>query len=236
MPDDSDIPVNPAPQVLNRSDDRPGCLTRAFGMAGLLSLALLAVMVVMIITPADLTDLRMRADAQPNVRNVSESLKQAVERQYEITLDEAVINRWLESVSSRLTNAGGGRLWVRLPGENRAELIWEHRLPGKNLTFSMFLTFSERRENDRIIKILDLQGGKYHPDLPAPLVGGRFGQLRVPQGFLLAVMPQFKKAADAFRQEIHHGFDEMTHIRIQPGKLVLDPRVDLPDDAAPLQY
>jgi hypothetical protein len=213
---------------------RPGCLARLFGMAGMICMVVLVAMVVMVITPQDLTDLRMRSAAQPGVRDVSESLRQAVTRQYEITLDEAVINRWLESVSGRLGDAGGGRLWVRLIGENRAELIWERPMLGKSLTFSVFLTFSERRENDSIIKTLDLQGGQYHPDLPIPLIGGRFGQLLVPQGFLLAVLPQFQEAARCFQDEIHHGFDEMNHIRIQPGKLVLDPRVELSNETLPL--
>jgi len=214
----------------------PGCLARLFGIAGMMGVVAIVAMVVMVFTPQDLTDLRMRAAGQPGVRDVSESLKQSVERQYEITLDEAVINRWLESASGRLRDAGGGRLWVRLPGENRAELVWERSLLGKTLTFSMFLTFSERRENDRIIKTLDFQGGSYHPNLPIPLIGGRFGQLLVPQGFLLAVLPQFQEAARCFQDEIHHGFDEMNRIRIQPEKLVLDPRVELSNEISPLSY
>ena len=68
-------------------------------------------------------------------------------------------------------------------------------------------------------------GGPYHKFLPFPKCGGRFGQLPVPQGFLLLVMPSFDNLAKAFPDEIRLGFAEMTRIKIEDERLILDPRV-----------
>jgi hypothetical protein len=70
-----------------------------------------------------------------------------------------------------------------------------------------------------------MHGGPYHPYLPFPKCGGRFGQLPVPQGFLLLVMPAFNHLAKAFPEELHLGFEEITRIKIEDERLTLDPRV-----------
>jgi hypothetical protein len=39
-------------------------------------------------------------------------------------------------------------------------------------------------------------------------------------------MPQFEKLAKIYEKELHLGFEEMSRIRLEKGKLVLDPRAD----------
>ena len=56
--------------------------------------------------------------------------------------------------------------------------------------------------------------------------GGRFGQLVVPQGFLLLVLPAYEQLAALYRKELELGFEEMSRITLADGKLILDPRPD----------
>lgn len=69
-----------------------------------------------------------------------------------------------------------------------------------------------------------MHGGPFLESVPKPLRGGRFGQLVVPQGFLLLVMPAYQKLAAVFGDEIHLGFEEMCRINIEKNRLVLNPR------------
>jgi hypothetical protein len=87
-------------------------------------------------------------------------------------------------------------------------------------------------------KVLDIrpQGGPYHPDLPHPPKGGRFGQLVVPQGFLHLVLPAYLKLAGAFPEEIELAFSRMSRADIKKGRLVLDPREALGDQGMPMTF
>ena len=60
-------------------------------------------------------------------------------------------------------------------------------------------------------------------DAAVAAVGGRFGRLPVPQGFLLLVMPSFGKLAAVLAPE-GDLVQEMARIRIEDGRLILDPR------------
>jgi hypothetical protein len=48
----------------------------------------------------------------------------------------------------------------------------------------------------------------------------------VPQGFLMLVVPAYEQLAGIYQEEIHLAFEEMSRIRIEPNRLVLDPRPD----------
>ncbi len=64
----------------------------------------------------------------------------------------------------------------------------------------------------------------FDASLPRPLMGGRFGKLVVPQGFLILVLPAFDKLPPLFHDEIELGLRRMARVTIEKGKLVMDPR------------
>lgn len=55
------------------------------------------------------------------------------------------------------------------------------------------------------------------------VLGGSYGHLQVPRGFLRPVMPALKSLAIVLEQEIQALF-QMNQVRVADGKLVLDPR------------
>jgi hypothetical protein len=79
---------------------------------------------------------------------------------------------------------------------------------------------------------IHLHGGGFHEMVPIPARGGRFGQLTVPQGFLIMVMPDFRKIADLFETELDLGFQRMARIKIEDKRLVLDPKEPTRTDSA----
>ena len=101
---------------------------------------------------------------------------------------------------------------------------------GRPMTVSMYV---------RVVQELDIQGrtktmvmrdgGQYFPQLQRSerlVKGGRFGKLVVPQGFLILVLPSYRKLAEAYQYELQQGFEEMSRITLADGKLILDPRAD----------
>ena len=180
----------------------------------------------------DLTDLGgygVAPGAAP-VRDLKLLLQRAVDRGYSVTLTESDLNQWL---GRTLVTQQGGRLaqwvsldrvWVRL--EDRcAEVIMARTILGHPFTVSMFLQVERMEGPKGVFTEVLLHGGPYdHTTLPLPPRGGRFGKLVVPQGFLLLVVPAYERLADLFRDEIHLGFEEMAHVKIENGRLVLDPR------------
>ncbi len=190
--------------------------------------------------PQDLSDLGgygPTAKPMPE-RDMKVVLKNAIDRGFPVTLTEAEINQWL---GRTLEPRQGGilkekvtldRVWVRLE-EGRAEVIMERKFSGKPFTTSMYLQ-AERMEGEKgAVTEVRLHGGPYHPEVPHPSRGGRFGKLVVPQGFLLLVRPAYEKLATVYAEELKLGFRDMSRIRIEKGKLVLDPREPLGQEGMP---
>jgi hypothetical protein len=88
----------------------------------------------------------------------------------------------------------------------------------------MFVSIDCTEEAGRNQKQVHLHSGPYHENLPRPVRGGRFGQLVVPQGFLIFVMPSFQQLAKEFSKEIKLGFEEMSSTRFEKRRLILHPR------------
>lgn len=118
---------------------------------------------------------------------------------------------------------------VRLE-DGYAEVIMERSIMDYPQTLSMYLKIDQYIDVQGRTKGAAVLGGEqYFPDVPRIdrlIRGGRFGQLEVPQGFLLLVQPAFAKLAAVYQQELHLGFEEMSRITFTKGKLVLDPRAD----------
>lgn len=217
-----------------------GCFAKLF----FISLFLLAIgfgsAVFFMVQPQDLTDLGgygPKAQKIPE-RDLKVVLQNAIDRNFAVTLSEADINNWL--ARSLVLKQGGlladsatlKRIWVRLE-EGRAEVIMERLVLGMPLTVSMYLQFERTENASGTSTEVTLHGGPYHPDLPKPPRGGRFGKLVIPQGFLLLVTPSYEKIAALFPEEIHQILSEMARMKVQKGSLVLDPREPLGSQGIP---
>lgn len=229
---------------------KSGCLGRLVTLVVLLGLAGVGAGVAFIFMPQDVSDIAgtAPADAGMEVRDLRQVMKNALDGGYELTLREDEINRY---ISRHLKGMQGGALgaqasirdvMVRLE-EGRAEVVVVRDLMGRPFTLSMYLRVEQFEQPDgRISTQIFRNGGPYRPEVPAPLVGGRFGRVPVPEGFLLFVLPEFEKIAKVFRspggdmpaamrpkpeKEIDF-IEEMARIRIEDGKLVLNPDASSP--------
>lgn len=180
--------------------------------------------------PQDLSDIGGTGPAAPGAssRDITVVLQNAVKRRIPVTLTEAEINRWL---ARRVAVKQGGPLGkqVTLDGvrvrleEGRAEWILERSFAGKPFTVSMFIQVIQTEGPKGVRTTIERHGGPYHEAVPYPYVGGRFGRLPVPQGFLVLVISSFEKLAATLGPE-RKLVEEMARIRVEKGRLVLDPR------------
>ncbi len=219
---------------------RGSCLGKLVTLLTFAGVAGLGVAVWFIAQPQDLSDLK-KVTVDPNVRPVLDKrLKEALAdpERYKngLTVTEEDINLYLKQT---LSAKQGGLLgeWVKLEDvrvrleKDRAELILVRSIMGRPMTLSMYFRVVQTAEvNDTSTTHIIRDGGTFFPQVPDTLLaekvvkGGRFGQLVVPQGFLILILPSINKLADAYHSELHDGFEEMVRIQIEEGKLVLDPR------------
>jgi hypothetical protein len=211
------------------------CLGKLVALVALAGVAGLGAAVFFMAQPQDLSDIKGSAGTtkSPDLRAV---LQSAVDRgDYEVTLTEEDINLYLKQ--TLLAKQGGllekavafDGVRVRLE-EGRAEIIMERSVMGQPITLSMFVRVEQTLSMKGTTQTTVMRdGGPMIPQLPRTerlVKGGRFGQLVVPQGFLLLVLPAYQKLAAAYQKELELGFEEMSRITMSDGKLVLDPRPD----------
>lgn len=208
-----------------------GCFSTLFTLILLLGAVALCAAVYLVAQPQDLTDIGGNSLAAQTVKakDIKLVLKNSIERGFPVTLSEEDLNNWL---GHTLTTKQGGlftdkvsldRVWIRLL-DGYAEIIMERKILDRPFTLSMFVKI-EKVENARGLSTeVRLDGGPYHPDIPQPPRGGRFGKLVVPQGFLILVMPAYAKLAALFPEERNLGIEEMSRIKIEKGRMVLNPR------------
>ncbi len=209
-----------------------GCLGKLFGLLVFAVIVGLGASLYFISLPQDLTDIGGYAavaetPASPP-RDIEAVLRKSIEGDYSVTLSEKELNNWL---ARELELKQGGelaewvslkRVWVRLK-DGVAEVIIERDVAGYPLTTSMFLQVEQNETAEGITTQIHLHGGGFHELVPVPSRGGRFGKLTVPQGFLIMVMPDFRKIAQLFETEIDLGFKQMARIKIEDKRIVLDP-------------
>lgn len=227
-------------------DDEPkkkkgGCMGKLLGLLVFAVLVGLGAAIYHITQPQDLSDIggyspSPTTPASPP-RDMKAVLTKAIEGDYSVQLSETELNHWL---ARELELKQGGelaewvtlkRVWVRLR-EDVAEVIIERDVAGYPLTTSMFLQVEQTETAKGISTQIHLHGGGFHEMVPIPSRGGRFGQLTVPQGFLIMVMPDFRKIAGIFETEIDLGFQRMSRIRIEDKRLTLDPKKPTRTDGA----
>jgi len=196
-----------------------------------LAAAGLGVAAYFIAQPQDLSDIHgYAADSRPqSPRNLKQQLQNSLDRGYPVTFTEGEVNRWL--LSTLQTKQGGlltdrvalVGVWLRLE-DGRAEVVLERKLLGRAFTVSMYLQVEQFESEQGSTTEVQFHGGEFHPYLPFPKCGGRFGRLPVPQGFLHLVMPAFKTLAALFPEEIRLGFSVMPRVKFADGSLSFDPR------------
>lgn len=209
-----------------------GCFSRLIVLILLLLVVGLGFSLYFMAQPQDLSDIQGYKEESRELlrRDIKSMLQKSHDTKYPVTFTEGQINQWLLGVLrskqrgplAELVSLDG--VWVRLE-DGRAELVMERKVMGKPFTVSMYLQIQQTENEDSTHTEVQRHGGPYHKFLPFPKCGGRFGQLPVPQGFLLLVMPSFDNLAKAFPDEIRLGFAEMTRIKIEDERLILDPRV-----------
>lgn len=170
-----------------------------------------------------------RAEKSEPARDLVVVMEKSLEKGHSLALTEAELNRWLARTLS--TRQGGfAAEWVTLDGvwvrlmDGYAEIIQERTVLGRRFTVSVFVSIERTEEAGRVRKQVLLHSGPYHKDVPRPVRGGRFGQLVVPQGFLIFVMPSFQELTKEFRKEIKLGVEEMSSTRFEKRRLILHPR------------
>ena len=178
--------------------------------------------------PQDLADLGITAKTA-QLRDMKAVLKNSIDRGFPVTLSEGEVNNWL---GRTLAAKQGGmlasqisleRVWVRFE-DGFAEVIMERKFMNQPFTVSMFLKVEKMEGAKGVVTEVKLDGGPYHKDVPQPPRGGRFGKLVVPQGFLILVMPAYEKLASLFPEEKNLGIQEMARIKIEKGRMILNPR------------
>jgi len=221
-------------------DDAPqskgSCLGRLVTLVAFAGLLLLGVAVAAVFRAQDLSEvdgIGPEAVGQP-APELLRRLQESVREGHPVTFTEAEINRHLrqtlavEQGGALATRVSLDEVLVRLE-DGRAEVVMVRSLMGRPFTVSMYLRVvetelpggGERTEIQR-------NGGVYHERLPRPAVGGRFGVLPVPEGFLHLVLPAFGKLAAAYRDGDSLELDlveRMAEIIIEDGRLRLDPRI-----------
>ncbi|RYD20014.1 MAG: hypothetical protein EOP88_16745 [Verrucomicrobiaceae bacterium] len=218
-----------------------GCFSKLLFLILLITAGGFATAIYFISRPQDYSDVVVAAAKPVPPRDLKAVLKSAVDRGYPVTLTEAEINQWLARTLA--VKQGGiladkvslNRVWIRLQ-EGQAEVIMSRTVMGKPATVSMFLQAERMEDPQGTYTEVRTHGGPFHPDFPKLVKGGRFGQLVVPQGFLILVMPAYKKLAELFPGEIELAFRDMSRIRIEKGKITLDPRQVLGSEGMPPSF
>ena len=218
-----------------KSKSGGGCLGKLLLLSIFTGVMGIGVACFLIVQQQDLSDIGgygPSAKTTP-VRDLKVVLQNSLERSFAVTLTETEINQWL---GHTLTTKQGGllasqislqRIWVRLD-DGMAEVILERKCMGKPFTVSMFLMIDQIQGPKSVQTEVQLHGGPYHPSIPFPPRGGRFGKLVVPQGFLHLVLPAFEKLPPLFHDEIELGISRMSRVKIEKNRLILDPREPTP--------
>lgn len=133
----------------------------------------------------------------------------ALRSRQSVVLTEREVNTWLanqvrpvqEGVLSDKVKLTG--VWLRFEktGGGRCEIILEREIDGKYpQTVSLFVKVERKKKaNGTYTTQIRKDGGNFLGFIP---IGGRFGQLTLPQGFLLFTSASFDALTTLFQQEL----------------------------------
>ncbi len=188
-----------------------------------------------ILQPQDLSDIDGYKTSSSSSRNLQEVLDKAVKGNYSVTLTEAEINQMLQNelVAKQhgmlSSDASIKRVLVRLK-KDIAEVIILREVFGHEITVSMYIQLRQSKDEKGIATDIHLHGGNIDNTSAMPKIGGRFGKLSIPQGFLRAVFSDYVKIADTLAPEIELGLRRMSKFEIQDKRVILDPSGSSEDD------
>lgn len=180
---------------------------------------------------------RKEDDRQRNSSSVPRMIEQAAKNRDNITISERQLNTWLaDTLAARQEGLLADHVeikgvWVRFDNKEggRAEIIIEREIKGFPQTVSMFVRIEQKeKEDDRINTVIYRDGGRLWGLLA---VGGRFGQARVPQGFLFFSQDAFNSLQELFQQELEWMETDIT--RKAGGQILFEEgqmRIDFPTE------
>jgi len=181
----------------------------------------------------DEIDGRKEDDRQRNPSIVPKLIELAAKNRNGVTITERQINTWLaDTLKTRQEGLLADHVemkgvWVRFDEEEggRAEIIIEREIKGYPQTVSMFVRIERKKKEDgTFTTYVHKDGGRLWGLLA---VGGRFGQARVPQGFLFFTQDAFAALGELFEQELAWMENEITtrgggRILFEDGQMRID--------------
>ena len=158
----------------------------------------------------DLSDIagREEDDREQYPSSVPGMIESAAKNRNGVDITERQLNTWL---ANTLKTRQEGMLadyvkmkgvWVRFDEEEggRAEIIIEREIRGHPQTVSMFVRIERKKKEDgSFTTYIHKDGGRLWSLLA---FGGKFGQARVPQGFLFFTQDAFASLANLFEKEL----------------------------------
>ena len=185
----------------------------------------------------DLSDIsgRHETDREANPVNIPALIEAAAKSRKNITISERQVNTWIantlkarqEGILADHVEIKG--IWVRFDEEEggRVEIIIEREVKDRAQTVSMFVRVERKKKEDgSFTTYIHKDGGSLWGLLP---VGGKFGQARVPQGFLFFTQSSFTSLADLFETELNWMEQDIT--RRAGGRIIFEEdqmRIDFP--------
>lgn len=165
--------------------------------------------------------------------SVPNMVEMSAKNRQPITISEKELNTWL---ANTLKVRQEGQLadhvdlkgvWVRFDKEEggRAEIIIEREVEGRPHTVSMFVRVERKKKEDgSYTTYIHKDGGRLWGLLA---VGGKFGQVRVPQGFLFFTQSSFRALSNLFEKELKWLEEDITtkgggRILFEEGQMRID--------------
>jgi len=213
--------------------ERPkrGCIVQAFFGISVVSSLLLAVAIVFMLLPQDLSSIEGYGPGAKSrqARDLTAVLRESIDRGHEITITEEELNRWIGQ-NLKIEQKGLLGFAVKINGlgirirKDELEIVVERSFLGLKSTQSMFMQVLVEADEASSSKQAIPHGGPITRFFPPLKRGGRFGKLTVPQGYLHLVKPCFFQLGEVYKQELQLSFKQMHDIRLEHGKAVLSPR------------
>lgn len=185
----------------------------------------------------DLSDIAGYAetDREPYQNGVPSMIALAANTRQSVEISEKLMNTWLaENIKARQEGQLADYVklkgvWVRFEEEEggRAEIIIEREIEGRSHTVSMYLRVERKKKEDgTFTNYIHKDGGSFFGLLA---IGGRFGSIRVPQGFLLFTQDSYRSLSNLFEEEI--GWIKKEIIKEASGRVIFEDgkmRIDFP--------
>lgn len=221
--------------VEKEESKRGGCL-RNIMMLALLLLGVLGILTYITFDPQDLSDIEGRREDISAIpapgRDLGKVLESALKGGHSATLTEKEINHYLVN-TLKVSQEGMFKdhielkgVWVRLT-KNQAEIIIEREFKGgKRHTISMFIQVTQMETEGGGVRSSVSYQSADPPMLGFLKWGGRFGEVKVMQGYLIMVMGSFESLSLAYGDElatVREMFEKMHRVTIKEGELILTP-------------